>query len=415
MQEYFIQDDWRVSKKLTVNAGVRYEFTPAPRESTDRLGNLVITRDPSSGAYSGTLLWANVNPEVDPVTGMANEPPHTGGYGKALMRNNYLDFAPRVGLAYQLDSKTVIRSAYGLFYNSTFVQELQDMRKFWPYTIQQNFVANTGLIPDLFINGAGPSFSNTSSIGGWPQNPNNRTPYSEQWNFTVQRQLMEDMTLDVAYVGNTNKKQVGYDPINSALTPGPGDIQPRRLLPQFGDLDGGANRFSSKYNSFRTNLVKRFSKGLQLNANYTWGRAMTNSSSLAEATVQNPYNLKQEWERASIDLRHIFQLAYVYEFPFGKGRRWGGDWNSFVNGALGGLVGRRHHARANGRTREPADQSGSSQRGPHVPAPQRHRHRSETAVPKTVDEWFKHIRLCASGYLHLWNLWRVRDYRAGAL
>jgi hypothetical protein len=87
---------------------------------------------------------------------------------------------------------------------------------------------------------------------------------------------MEDMTLDVGCVGNVNKRQVGYDPVNWALTPGPGPIQPRRLLPNLGDLDGGNNKFSSQYNSMRVNLVKRFSKGLQLDANYTWGRAMTN-------------------------------------------------------------------------------------------------------------------------------------------
>ena len=81
----------------------------------------------------------------------------------------------------------MVRSAYGIFYNSTFVQELQDMRKFWPYTIQQVFQANTGVLPTLPITGTGPSFSNTSAIGGWPQNPENRTPYSEQWNFTIQR------------------------------------------------------------------------------------------------------------------------------------------------------------------------------------------------------------------------------------
>jgi len=336
VQEYYVQDDWRVSNKLTVNMGLRYEFIPAPLEETNRLGNLWVTRDPTTGAFTGTLLWATTNPEVDPLTGKAGEPAHTGGFGPALMRNNYKDFAPRVGFAYQLNNKTVIRSAYGIFYNSTFVQELQDMRKFWPYTIQQNFAANTGTIPDLPITGSGPSFSNTSAIGGWPQNPENRTPYSEQWNFTIQRQLMDDLSLEIAYVGNANKKQIGYDPINSALTPGPGDIQPRRLLPAYGDLDGGANRFSSKYNSFRTNLVKRFSKGVQLNANYTWGRAMTNSSSLAEATVQNPYDLHQEWERASIDLRHIFQLAYVYELPFGKGKHFGAGWNPFLNTVFGG-------------------------------------------------------------------------------
>ncbi|MCU1261906.1 MAG: Cna domain protein, partial [Bryobacterales bacterium] len=384
---FYAQEDWRVSKKLTLNIGLRYEYIPAPVEETNRLGNLVITRDPATGKYSGTLLWAGTNPEVDPATGVAGEPAHTGGYGKALMRNNGLDFAPRVGLAYQIDNKTVIRSAYGIFYNSTFVQELQDMRKFWPYTIQQNFSANQGVLPDLSITDPGPSFSNTAAIGGWPQNPNNRTPYSEQWNFTVQRQLMEDMTVDIGYVGNTNKRQVGYDPINSALTPGPGDIQPRRLLPDFGDLDGGANKFSSTYNSLRVNLVKRFAHGLQLNGNYTWGRAMTNSSSLAEATVQNPYNLRAEWERASIDLRHIFQLAYVYEFPFGKGKRFGASWNPFVNAILGGWSGegitraqtgaplnpRINQDRANvGRTYQRPDATGIDPNN----------------GPKTVDQWF---------------------------
>ena len=133
-----------MNDKLTVNIGFRYEAIPAPVEDTNRLGNLVIARNPTSGQYTGTLLWASTNPEVDPATGVAGEPPHTGGYGPSLMRNNYLDFAPRVGFAYQFNNKTVIRSAYGIFYNSTFVQELQDMRKFWPYTIQQNFSANQG-------------------------------------------------------------------------------------------------------------------------------------------------------------------------------------------------------------------------------------------------------------------------------
>ena len=386
VQEYYIQDDWRVNKKLTVNAGVRYQFFPAPREKTDKLGNLLITRN-SDGAYVGTLLWANVNPEVDPLTGVAGEPPHTAGYGRALMRTNYLDFAPRVGFAYQATEKTVIRAAYGIFYNSTFVQELQDMRKFWPYTIQQNFTANTGAIPDLPINGTGPSFSNTASIGGWPQNPNNRTPYSEQFNVTIQRQLMTDLTLDIGYVGNTDNHQVGYDPINAATSPGPGDIQPRRLLPAYGDLDGGFNKFHSKYNSLRVNVVKRFTKGLSINANYTWGRAMTNSSSLAEATVENPYNLRQEWERASIDLRHIFQLAYVYEFPFGKSKRWGSGWNRWVDGGLGGWSAEGITRAQTGAPLNPSLSQDRANVGRTYQRP------DATGIdpnngPKTADEWF---------------------------
>ena len=198
------------------------------------------------------------------------------------------------------------------------------------------FSPNTGLTPDLFITGAEPSFSNTASIGGWPQNPTNRTPYSQQWNLTVQRQLMDDLTLDLAYVGSANKRQIGYNPINAAITPGPGDVQPRRLLPDFGDLDGGDNRYSSSYNSFRANLVKRFSKGLQLNTNYTWGKSLDNTSSLAEARTQNPYNLRAEWARSSIDLRHIFQFSVVYELPFGKGKQFGSGWNRFQEALFGG-------------------------------------------------------------------------------
>ena len=387
VQSYYVQDDWRVNNRLTVNIGLRYEAIPAPVEETNRLGNLVITRDASSGKYTGTLLWAGVNPEVNPLTGKAGEPASTGGYGRALMRNNYADFAPRVGVAYQFDSRTVVRAAFGIFYNSTFVQELQDMRKFWPYTIQQNFSANQGVVPDLSITDSGPSFSNTAAIGGWPQNPNNRTPYSEQWNFTIQRQLLDDMTLDLAYVGNSSKKQIGYNPINSALTPGPGAIQPRRLLPNFGDLDGGNNKFSSKYNSFRAGLVKRFSKGLQINANYTWGRSMTNSSSLAEATVQNPYDLHQEWGRSSIDLRHIFQIAYVYEFPFGHGKHWGGGWNGFTNTVLGGWSGEgitraQTGAPLNPRVNQDRANVGRTYQRPNATG------LDPNNGPKTTDQWF---------------------------
>jgi hypothetical protein len=234
--------------------------------------------------------------------------------------------------------RTVIRGAYGIFYNSTFVQELQDLRKFWPFTVQQVFTPNTGPRPDLSITDEGPPFSNTSAIGGWPQNPENRTPYSQQWNFTIQQQLLDDMALEVAYVGNGNRKQVGYTAINSPLVPGPGLVQPRRVMPNFGDLDGGANRFSSNYHSFQTTLQKRFSKGLQFNANYTWGKVLDFQSSLAEWKTQDPFNIRADYSRASIDIRHVFNFSYIYNLPFGRGRTFGSGWNGFTQAVLGGWV-----------------------------------------------------------------------------
>lgn len=330
----FVQDDWRINNKLTVNLGLRWEFANPPYDSTDRIGNLLVTRDEATGKYSGKLMWATTNPAVNPATGKANDPPNQLGYGRSLKRSNYRDFAPRIGLSYQATAKTVIRSAYGIFYNSTFVQELQDLRKFWPYTPQELFTANTGTVPDTFI--TSPPQAGTVAIGGWSQNPENRTPYSQQWNFTIQHQLMNDLAIDIGYVGNANKRQIGYTSLNTAPIPGPGPVNPRRLMPEFGELDAGYNVFASSYNSFRANAVKRFSRGLQFQVNYTWGKALDNQSSLAESRAQNQYDRRADWGRSSIDIRHIFQASYVYELPFGKGRRYGSAWHGVSDAFFGG-------------------------------------------------------------------------------
>jgi hypothetical protein len=333
---FFVQDDWRVSGRLTINAGLRYEPQPTPYDANNQLGNLWIRRNPQTGQYYGTLMWAGINPQVDPNTGQANEAAQTYGFGRGLQRNNYMDFAPRFGFAYQLNQKTVIRSAYGWFFNSTFFQELQDRRKFWPYNVQQVFSPNTGTLPDLSITDPGPSYGSTASIGGWPQNPENRTPYSQQWNLTIQRQLMSDLTLDVAYVGSHNVHQLGYDPINDATSPGPGPVDPRRLIPSLGDLDGGSNDFNSNYNALQVKAVKRYSKGLQVDGSYTWSRCMDTDDSLNEYNMQDMYNLKGEYGRCSLDIRQLFQGDFVYDLPFGKGRRFGSNWNRAVDGLAGG-------------------------------------------------------------------------------
>jgi len=332
-----VQDDWRVSSRLTINAGLMYQFGSRPYDTSDRLGNLYVTRDPVTGKYEGRLLWATTNPQPDPDTGRPNAPARTDGIGRALVRSDKNDWAPRLGLAYKVSDKTVIRSGVGVFYNSTFVQELQDLRKFWPFTVQQVFSPNRGGVLDQSITAPGPAFSNTSAIGGWPQNPDNRSPYSSQWNLFIQRQIQDDLTFDVGYVGSASRKQIGYSPFNNALTPGPGPIQPRRLLPNFGDLDGGSNQFSGSYNALQTSLKKRFSRGLQFNMNYSWQKSLDNQSSLAEnQKTQDPFNRRRDWSRSSWDINHVFVFSYVYELPFGKGRTFGGNMSRIADAFVGG-------------------------------------------------------------------------------
>ena len=379
-----IQDDWRVSSNLTVNLGVMYQLGTRPYDKTDRLGNLWVHQD-ASGKIVGDLMWATTNPELDPKTGKRNEPARTFGFGRALVQNDYNDVAPRAGIAYRLGSKTVVRAGFGMFYNSTFVQELQDLRKFWPFTVQQVFSPNRGGL-DLSITDAGPSFESTAAIGGWPQNPENRSPYSMQWNLVVQRELMNDMSLEIGYVGSGSRKQIGYSPFNNALTPGPGPIQPRRLLPDYGDLDGGSNQYNGSYNSLQLTLLKRYSRGLQFNMNYTFQKSLDGQSSLAEVKVQNPFDRRQDYSRSSWDINHVFNFSHLYELPFGKGRRWGSNWAKAADLLLGGWA-------LEGITRlesgppllistgvDRANTGRSTQRPDLVGDP--------NAGPKTPDEWF---------------------------
>lgn len=337
--QFYLQDDWRVTSKLTVNLGLRYEYNNPPYDTSDQLGNLWVVPNPVTGNL-GRLMWATVNPEVDPETGERNQPARTLGTSRSLMIPDRNNFGPRAGIAYQLNRRTVIRSGIGAFYNSTFVQELQDLRKFWPYTPQQvatvNQVTADSPVPTFYADNPGPSYSSTAAIGGWPQNPTNRSPYAVQWNFSIQRELIEDLSLNVGYVGSSSKKQIGYTAINTPLTPGPGSIQPRRYMPDYGNIDGGNNRFSGEYNALQVELNKRFGRGLGFRMNYTWSKAMDEQSSLAEWKTQDPFNIRNDWSRSSWDLQHVFQIAYQWDVPIGRGRKYGANWSAAADAVLGG-------------------------------------------------------------------------------
>ncbi len=388
--EGFVQDDWRATEKLTVNVGVRWESGIRPWDSNNALGNLLVGRD-SNGAYTAQLMWAGVNPLPDPKTGQVNSPPQTFGYGRSLMKNDMNNWAPRLGLAYQLTQRTVLRAGIGMFYNSTFMQEINDLRKFWPYLPQQEISPNTGGVLDLRINEPGPGFGSTQAIGGWPQNPDNRSPYSTQYNFFVQHQLMDDMTVDVGYVGSANRKQIGYHGWNNAVRPGPGPVDPRRLLAGagfVGNMSGGSNKFNSEYNAFQAKVTKRFSRGLQLLGNYTWGKCMDDQSSLAEGKFQDFLNARADWSRCSYDITHAFKLGYVYDLPWGRGRMFGGSWNRFTDAILGGwaiegIVQLQSGTASNVRTGVDRANVGSTNERPNVL-----RNPNLPSSQRTVDRWF---------------------------
>jgi hypothetical protein len=172
----------------------------------------------------------------------------------------------------------------------------------------------------------GPSYSSTAALAGYAQDPNKKTPYSYQYNLTVQSELPAQIVAQVAYVGSTSKHLIGYEPFNTApvaspLYTLPSDVNARRLLPQFGDVYQGANRYRANYNALQVEARKRYRKGLEFQANYTYGRSLDNQSSLGEIKTQDPFNPGPDYSRSSFDLTHIFNLSFVYDLPFGRGRR----------------------------------------------------------------------------------------------
>ena len=392
---FFAQDDWRLTSKLTVNLGLRYELFNTPYDAKDQIGNLQFSTGPDGVSFA-RFQWAGVNPEPTTCTGGLCVPDPNGergapaqqfGFGRSLMQTDKNNFAPRIGIAYQLDDKTVIRTGAGIFYNSTFMQEYGDLRVFWPYVPQQDFTVNIdSVVPNFLIDNPGPDRNSTAEIGGWPQDPTNRSPYASQWNFFIQRQLMADMSFEIGYLGSSSRKQVGYTAINTAITPGPGPVQPRRFAPNVGNVDGGTNRFGGKYHGMQMSLNKRFSKGIQFRANYTWSKSMDEQSSLAEWKTQDAFNIRNDWSRSSWDTPHVFQIAYVIDMPFGRGRKFGADWSSGLNAVLGGwslegLTRAASGAPVNFRSGRDNANVGRSYQRPDVTC-------DPNSGPRTAEQWF---------------------------
>jgi carboxypeptidase family protein len=340
MQFYFVQDDYRVMPKLTVNAGIRYEYATPPREKDNQFANF----DP----VSGTMIFAK-----DGST-----------YDRALIHPDRNNFAPRVGFAYTPMSRMVVRGGYGVFFTHTVRQGREGLLGFNPPYLVDNLLqtsvsgaaAIASAAPFRLVNGYPSGLLDPTSlsptVGRRGQDPNQRTPYIQQFNVGVQYELMPDVVLDVAYVGNKGTKLNGFRNLNqrAVITNADGSqTAGARPYPAFGDIQWMENRVSSTYKSLQMRLEKRFSKGLTGMVSYTWGEALTGapdhiSTSGGGAGVdtgvfrepQDGNNLNAEWGPAEFDVTHRLVASYVWELPFGHDRHFGNGWSRPMNFVFGG-------------------------------------------------------------------------------
>jgi hypothetical protein len=322
MNDYalFAQDDWKVSRRLTLNLGLRYDlFGPF----TSRLTQL-------SNWSQGQQSTRFPNAPLGMVfVGDAGVP-------DGLVPTRKLDFAPRVGLAYDLfgNGKTSIRTGYGIFYGVGFAG-LYNANYGQPFSPSASVPMTTSLVnPYATLSAPFPPAANVFTfvlpLGVPWMNQNNVTPYVEQYNFTIQQQLGHSFALQAAYVGNVSRhlelQRDANAPIYQAGKSTVANVNQRRpygagLITTIPEAETSAN---ASYNALQITLSRRFSHGLTLQSNYTYSKA----TDLQSATQQNTavgftdsYNLALDHGPANFDVRHVFNLSFVWESP--RVRRWG--------------------------------------------------------------------------------------------
>lgn len=309
----YVQDEIRMTSKFTLSVGLRYSYAQAMRVAKNEYAEF----DPLTGNY----LVATTNP----ITGA--DP----NVRARLVDPDWRDFAPRIGLAYQLNARTTIRAGAGIFYSFTdYPQNFGAMAGNWPFGISISAgPLNAYTVDTSMENPFGSSSGSTvpptpEGQGGYSSNPRMKTPYSIQRNFSIQHVLPSNILLEADYVGSQTVNTLQALTYNWAL-PGPGPVQPRRMWPLYSQISFQLNGAPSNYNGLSLRLQKRFSNGLSVLSSYTWSHNLdvfSTERNGGDGGVQNPLNWRADYATSLADVTHAFQFSDVYELPFGRGKRW---------------------------------------------------------------------------------------------
>jgi hypothetical protein len=321
---FYIRDGWQVNQKLTLTIGTRWEYYPMPQ----REGRGIERYDFATNTMK--------------VCGIANIPKDCGvELSKKL-------FSPRLGIAYRISDSFVLRTGYGITYDP--VSLARTFRTNYPMLINLNIVPTNSSQPaGLLKDGIPPPQIPDISSGTVPV-PGNvsvltlgdrfKRPYIQSWNLVLEKNLGRGFVASAGYIATRTIGQSGLTDVNAGRVGGGTASQP--LNQQFGRVattfiqDGIAN---SHYDSLQTSLKRRFSNGLQLEANYTWSKVIglvnlggDNDSSLS---IRDPNFRNLNRAVLGIDLPHNFQFSGAWELPFGKGKRWLSD-NAMGSALAGG-------------------------------------------------------------------------------
>lgn len=340
----YAQDDWKITPKFTLNIGLRYELFPAQKEMADRVANLVITSKApgaSKGVYSLPKSQAN-QPLVPAFTSLLASQGISVNYDdtRSLVNTQKVNFAPRLGFAYKLDPKTVIRSGFGIFYGGLQVFGGENLGNNFPFFTTASFTgtgctkSNCAATPLKLETGFRDALA--TGLANYVQqptfnvtDPDMKTPYTIGYHLTIQRAITNNLTAQVAYVGNGGRQlpsTFGDGNRAMVLMASGSNTKPVQPFPNLGTITYVTNAGHSTYNSLQAKLEKRMSHGLSFLSTYTFSHAMDDSQDpLNGGTGYRNINIvpeSMEFTNASMDVRHRFNFNTYYELPFGVHRAW---------------------------------------------------------------------------------------------
>jgi Carboxypeptidase regulatory-like domain/TonB dependent receptor len=296
---FFINDSYRVTPRLTLNAGLRYEYNSPPVDAQDR-----------------ATIYDVVTRNLVPVG--------TNGVPRSGFEPDKNNFAPRVGFAWTVgsDAKTVLRGGYGVYYDQSPLAPAEALYFNSPFFDNNLFFSLPGL--PLTLNNPFPSFfpfplpDSALAI-----QRDLRTGYMQHWNFNVERQLGENSIVEAAYVGSKGTKLLTARDINQ---PQPGILPPGlpvvpRPDPRFDDIDLLESRANSNYNALQMRFQQRLTRGFSALMSYTWSKSIDDASNFFSSAgdpnfPQNSYNVAAERGRSNFDVAHRLSASYAYALPF---------------------------------------------------------------------------------------------------
>lgn len=326
MYSFFAQDDWKVKPNLTVNLGLRYDYGTPYYETENRQVNF--DRVAAAAATNQAQAFASLRQAT------------SGGIeNRALVKPDRNNFAPRVGFAYSVNEKFVVRGGYGIFYNLLDRIGSEDQISINPPSVVQFQASGNGIALPLGTinlttgfpaNTLDPNNVQVRNLRIRAINPESRVPYLQQGSFGTQYQFADNWFAEANYVWTKGTKLYVLRDINQAdpATFVGGILTPRpRPFAQFGEVEYRDDLGKSRYDALETTLDKRFSDGYTIRAVYTFsnskdntGEHLTNNGS--SSSLPNSRDASLWYGNSDFDVRHRFVINGIVEFPFGKGKKY---------------------------------------------------------------------------------------------